>query len=298
MPDVSTLNLNRLVIFVHVVEAGTLTAAANRLGIAKTVVSAHMQKLEAEVGAALLVRTTRRLALTEAGETFYEACRRIVSDTQAALEAAALNTAEPRGTLRVTAPIDYGASIVAPVAVELRKRYPALRIELLTADHVQDLIAENIDVAIRVGRLADSGHRAVKIGSFSEWLVAAPEFLRRHRPAEPEDLRALPLVALAVLPQPDTWTFRRDATQRTIHFETPLSATTAHAVRLAALAGGGLAVLPDFACVADVKAKRLVRVLPEWKLPGGGIHAVFPDLRYRPQKTRVFIEALRARVGA
>jgi DNA-binding transcriptional LysR family regulator len=297
LPDISQLNLNRMAIFVQVVDAGSMTAAGARLGLSKTVVSAHMQKLEAEVGAALLVRTTRRLSLTEAGEAFYQACRRIVADTQAALEAAALNTSEPRGTLRITAPIDYGASIVAPVAVALQRRYPDLRIELMTSDHVQDLVADNIDVAIRVGRLVDSGHRAVKIGSFDEWLVASPAFVRQQRPQTPEDLRALPLIALSVLPQPDTWTFRHAGAQRTIRFEAPFSATTAHAVRLAALAGGGLAVLPDFACAADVKAKRLVRVLPEWELPGGGIHAVFADLRYRPQKTRAFIEALRAHVA-
>lgn len=299
MADLADINLNRLLVFVHVVEAGSLTGAANRLGLAKTVVSAHMQKLEAEVGASLLVRTTRRLSLTEAGEGFYEACRRIVSETQAAVEAAALDTAEPRGTLRVTAPIDYGATVVAPLAVELQRRHPALRIELLTVDHVVDLVAEKIDLAIRVGRLADSGYQAARVGDFHERLVAAPALLRsRPKPKTPDDLRAFPFVALSVLPHPDTWTFRRGAAVRTIRFTPTFQSNTAYAVRQAALAGGGLAVLPDFVVREDLAQGRLVHVLPQWELPGGGIHAVFPAARHRPQKVRAFVDALRAHVAA
>ncbi|WP_211462336.1 LysR family transcriptional regulator [Collimonas silvisoli] len=298
MANLSSVNLNRLQVFVTVVEAGSLTAAANRLGLAKTMVSTHMQRLESEIGASLLVRTTRRLSLTDAGEAFYEASCRILSDAETAISAAGHDTAEPRGTLRITAPIDYGATVVAPVAVALQQRYPLLKIELLAGDRYFDLVADGIDVAIRIGRLPDSGYQAVRIGSFAEWLVASPQFLSRvGEPQTPEDLRDLAFVALSVLPQPVTWTFKTQGdTERTIRFNSTFSVNTAYAARIATLAGAGLAIMTDFAAAEDVAAGRLLRVLPGWNLPGGGIHAVFPAARHRPKKTRVFIDELRSHV--
>ncbi|MFC5473074.1 LysR family transcriptional regulator [Paraherbaspirillum soli] len=298
MTNLSSINLNRLLVFVTVVEAGSLTAAASRLGLTKTMVSTHMQRLESEIGASLLLRTTRSLKLTDAGEAFYEASRRIVSDAESAITAAGHNTAEPRGTLRITAPIDYGATVVTPVAVALQQRYPLLKIELLTGDRHFDLVADGIDVAIRIGQLADSGHQAARVGSYAVWLVASPQLLSRvGQPQTPEDLRDLPFVALSVLPQPVTWTFKSQGeAERTIRFNSAFSANTAYAARIAALAGGGLAILTDFAVAEDVAAGRLVRLLPDWDLPGGGIYAVFPASRHRPQKTRVFIDELKKHV--
>ena len=290
------VNLNRLAVFVAVVEAGSLSAAARRLGLAKTMVSAHIQRLEAEVGASLLLRTTRRQSLTDAGEAFYESARRIVQDAQEAISAAGRDTAEPRGTLRVTAPNDYAASVVAPVAVALRKRHPQLKVELLAGDRVMDMLKEGIDVAIRSGRLADSSLQATRIGSFTEWLVASPLlFEGRAMPRQPRDLTALPFIALSVLAQPLTWTWTSASgrSRRTLRFEQVMSANTSHAVRSAALAGGGLAVLPDYSIKAEVAAGRLVKVLPGWSLPESGIYAVFPATRHRPQKVQAFVEMLR-----
>lgn len=301
MRDLAGINLNRLVVFVAVVEAGSLSAAARRLGLAKTMVSAHLQRLEAEIGASLLLRTTRRQSLTDAGEAFYEASRRIVRDAQEAVSAAGQNTAEPRGVLRVTAPIDYAASVVAPVAVALRRRHPELGIELIAGDRVVDLVREGIDIAIRAGRLQDSSLRATRIGGFTEWLVASPLLLEKEtgaRPATLEALRELPFVALSVLPQPSNWTFTSASGKgrRSVRFQPAMSANTADAVRAAALAGGGLAVLPNYAVEADVAAGRLQRVLPDWTLPESGIYAVYPAARHRPQKIRAFIDALRQHV--
>jgi DNA-binding transcriptional LysR family regulator len=293
----SEVNLNRLRVFVSAVEAGSLTAAAARLGIAKTMASAHVQRLEAEVGANLLVRTTRRLNLTEAGEAFYQASRRILRDAEEAVLAAASSSAEPCGTLRVSATIDYGAGVVAPLAVELQRRYPALKIDLSLTDRVVDLAAEGIDVSIRVGELADSGYRAARIGSFSELLVAAPEILRRAKAVKvPSDLADFPFVALSVLAQPAAWTFRGPSGKsQKVRFMPTMSANAVHAVRMAALAGGGLAVLPDFAVAQDLAAGRLAHALPQWTLRTGGIHAVFHATRHPPQKVRALIEALRER---
>jgi len=293
------VNLNRLAVFVAVVEAGSLSAAARRLGLAKTMVSAHIQRLEAELGASLLLRSTRRQSLTDAGEAFYEASRRIVADAQEAISAAGQETAEPRGLLRITAPNDYAASVVAPVAVALRRRHPALKVEVLAGDRVVDLLKEGIDVAIRAGRLADSSLQATRIGSFSEWLVASPAlFEGGDIPSRPQDLAGLPFIALSVLRQPLNWTFTSASgrSRRTLRFEQMLAANTSHAVRSAVLAGGGLAVLPDYAVRSEVEAGRLVKLLPGWSLPESGIYAVFPASRHRPRKVRAFVEALREHV--
>ncbi len=295
----ANVNLNRLAVFVAVVETGSLSAAARRLGIATTMVSAHMQRLEREVGASLLLRTTRSLRMTEAGEGFFDAARQIVADTERAIAAAAGNTAEPRGRLRVTAPVDYAERVLAPVAVALTQRHPQLQIDVLAVDRLLDLVAEQIDVAIRIGQLADSELRATRIRSFSAYVVASPSLLEgRAAPAHPGELAALPLIALTVLPQPLQCRFNADGeAEQAVRLQSVLSFNTASALRSAALAGGGMAMLPDYLVADDLAAGRLVRLLPGWHLPEGGIHALYPAAQQPPRKTRLLIEALRAQAS-
>lgn len=299
MTGLAGVNLNRLAVFVSVVETGSLTAAARRLGLTKTMVSTHIQRLEAEVGANLLVITTRSLLLTDVGEVFFEASRRIVRDADEAIAVAGQDGQEPQGTLRVTAPVDYGASVIGPVAASLSRRYPKLKIDLMTIDRVVDIVSEGIDVAIRLGRLADSSFRTTRIGGFTDWLVASPDlFNGRALPVSPDDLADDRFVALSVLPHPTSWVF--DSPTKTKHpmrWEAAISANSATAVREIAVAGGGLAILPDFAVAESVASGRLLHVLPRWQLPSGGIHAVFPTARQRRPKIRFFIDALRDHVA-
>lgn len=298
MTELSRVNLNRLAVFVAVVEAGSLTQAGRRLGLAKTVVSGHIQRLEAEIGAALLVRTTRRLGLTEAGQRFFEACRPLLRELEEAIAAAGQDGPELRGTLRVTAPTDYGSSVVTPVAAALIARHPGLKIDLIAADRILDLVAEGVDVAIRVGWLRDSSQQATRIGTFAQWLVGpAPAAGLASRARQPRDLGALPLVCLSVLRQPASWSFTGpDGTVQRIRFGSALSVTTTAALMAAVQEGAGLGVLPDFAVAREVAEGRLIRFLPDWALPPGEIHAVFPASRHRPRKVRVFLEALRRHI--
>lgn len=295
MSKLGTVNLNRLIVFVAVAEKGSLTAAADKLGIAKTMVSAHVQRLEAELGASLLTRTTRKITLTETGQAFYAASRQALHDIDDAVLTVSNGAGAPHGTLRVTAPIDYGATVITPLLVSLRGRYPALKVELLCADRRFDLIEEGIDVAIRLGRLTDSTHRAVRVGGYTKWLVAAPQFLKRHGvPQTLADLGAFPFISLSVLAQPLLFNFEGPKKQkRSVRFKEAFSTNTAHACKAATLAGGGLAVLTDFSISDDVAAGRLVRVLPKWALPKADIHAVFPTARYLPSKVRVFIDEVK-----
>lgn len=300
MASASDVNLNRLAVFVAVIEAGSLTAAAERLGIAKTMVSTHMQRLETEVGASLLVRTTRRVSVTEAGRAFYEASRQILNIADEALQVVEEGGGALRGTLRVATPVDYGAMVVAPALVALRQAHPELCIELVSNDRVVNLLAEGVDVAIRVGRLADSSHRAVKISSFVRWVVASPAFVAAWgQPATPAALAGMPFVGMAVLPKPLTMSLENSrGRKQTVRFASGFLADTAPACRAATLAGGGVAFLTNFSVGEDVAAGRLIRLLPDWASAPAGIHALFPSARYPSAKVRAFVDALRAHVGA
>jgi DNA-binding transcriptional LysR family regulator len=301
MADVRDVNLNRLAIFVAVVDAGSLTAAAARLGLAKTMVSTHMQRLEAEVGASLLVRTTRRLGVTEAGRAFYEASVKILRAAEEALNAVSGEASPVRGTLRVSSPIDYGALVVAPALVELRRTHPQLDVELLCTDQYVDLIADGIDVAIRLGRLADSNYRAVKLGSFVKWVVASPEFIGKCGPPRtPADLPALPFCALTVLPHPLTLDLRRsdgDGETQSVRCENAFLTNTADACRAATLAGGGFGLLTDFSCGGDLASGRLIRLLPQWATESASIQAVYPPTSHPPAKVRALIDTLKQRLA-
>ncbi len=300
MVDLNTVNLNRLITFVAVVEAGSLTAAAERLGLAKSMISKHMQLLEAEIGVGLILRSTRKLNLTEPGRAFYKASRQLLQSAEQAIEQARTGRDIPQGTLRVASPIDYGVMVVAPVLAQLRVRYPSLHIDLVCADHVIDLIAEGIDVTVRLGKLADSGHMATRVGPLKRWLVASPDFIARHgMPDDPDALESLPFIALSVLPQPRAFALEDSAGQvrETRMNNTVFSTNTAYASRAAALAGVGVLRATTFLTQKDVAAGRLVRLLPAWSLAESDIHAVFPASPHVPQKVRVFIDALKAAAG-
>lgn len=299
MTDVRDVNLNRLAIFVAVVEAGSLTAAAARLGLAKAMVSTHIQRLEREVGASLLVRTTRQLKVTEGGRAFYDASCRILAATEEALSAVSGASAPVRGTLRVSAPNDYGSLVVTPALVELRHAYPELDVELICNDSYVDLIADGIDVAIRLGRLTDSNYRAVKIGGLVKWLVASPAFVEQWgKPRSPAALAKWPLVAMSVLPRPLTLELRRtNGDMKTVRCASSLAVNTADAARAAVLSGGGFGLLTDFSIAADVEAGRLVRLLPDWATVPAGIHAVFPPTSYPSAKVRALIDIFRNRAA-
>ncbi len=296
MAGLADINLNRLVVFVAVVEAGSITAAAKRLSLAKTMVSSHVQKLEAELGVGLLVRTTRRMQLTQAGEDFYQSCRQILNATEAAVAQAASSSHQIRGRLRLATSLDFASAVIAPLAAELHLAHPELQIEILASDQKVDLVAEGIDLAIRIGRLTDSSHKAALIGYFEEWLVAPPSLFPQGLPGHPSELEDCPFVGFSVLNNPLYWTFTcRGKSSYSLRFKPSIMANTALAVKAVALAGAGITVQPDLYVASDIAAGRLVRLLPEWKLPGGGIYGVFPARAQRPPKVGLFIEALKSR---
>jgi DNA-binding transcriptional LysR family regulator len=286
-------NLNRLAYFVAVVDAGSFTRAAERLGITKAVVSQQVMRLEEALKTSLLVRTTRRVEPTEAGRLFYAHCSTILQDVGQAFAALAESGAKPTGVLRVAAPNDFGTSVLAGIATEFSRRHAECHVELLLGDERIDLVAKQIDLSIRVGWLDDSSLQARRIGSFQQLLVATPEVARQIKASSPSALASAPFVANSALRNPLDWQFSRGTTQRqslTVRPRLTINATPA--VLAAVLAGGGVSILPDYLVAAPLRAGQIVQLLPDWSLPPGGIHAVFPASRYRPMKTSAFIDVV------
>lgn len=294
------VRLNRLAYFVSVAEEGSFTAAADRLGITKSVVSQQVARLERDCRTSLLVRTTRSVQLTEAGQAFYHRCSAILKDAEDAFEELAESSAEPYGTLRLTAPFDYGIGVVVPAIAAFMERFPACKVDVIMRDQALNLMADNIELAIRVGWLVDTSFQARKIGSFRQLLVASSS--RQRQVAElnhPSEIAELPFVANAALRDALRWEFsHRDTERQVVDVEARFSLDATLAVREAVCHGAGLSVLPDYAIADDLASGRLIHVLPQWSLPEGGIHAVFPAARFRPAKVRAFVSLLAERETA
>ena len=292
------VNLNRLAVFAALVRAGSFTAAAGTLGMTKAMVSQHLAKLERELGVTLLVRSTRRMSLTEAGAIFHADCERLLAEAEAAIERVGAARDRPSGTLRLTASLDYGNVVVVPRLASFMRLHPAVQVDLVLSDHVSDIIAERFDLAIRGGWLRDSNLRATRLGGFRQLLVAAPAYLAEHgTPRRVNELTAHGAIAMSALPNPLRWTFTgRNGCRQTVRPHAVAQANSAAAVRGLALAGVGIAVLPDYLVEEDLRTGRLVALLASLRLPEGGIHAVYPGPR-APAKVRAFIDHLQAVEG-
>lgn len=287
-------NLRRLAYFVAVVETGSFTAAAERLGITKAVVSQQVARLEREFRASLLVRTTRKVQVTEAGRTFYQRCALILHEADEAFNELAEASTEPSGMLRLTAPLDYGVGVLMPTIAAFTLRYPACKVDAILSDQTLDMMSSNIELAIRVGWLTESGLQARKIGSFRQVLVAAPSLAPQvSRLTRPEQIARLPFIANSALREHSHWNFsHKRSEQQSVAVQASIFLDATLAVREAVCAGAGLSVLPDYAIADDLASGRLIQVLPQWTLPTGGIHAVFPAARFRPAKVRAFVDLL------
>jgi Transcriptional regulator len=287
-------NLRRLAYFVAVVETGSFTAAAERLGITKAVVSQQVARLEHEIRTSLLVRTTRKVQATEAGRAFYQRCALILHEADDAFSELAEASTEPSGLLRLTAPLDYGVGVVVPTIAAFTLRFPACKVDAILRDQTLDMMSSNIELAIRVGWLTETGLQARKIGSFRQLLVAAPSLAPQvSQLVQPEDVARLPFIANTALREHLRWNFSRNRTeQQSVSMQASIFLDATLAVREAVCAGAGLSVLPDYVIADDLASGRLIQVLPQWALPSGGIHAVFPAARFRPAKVRAFVDLL------
>lgn len=287
-----------LAVFAKVIEHNSFSAAAAALRLSKSAVSKQITRLERRLGAQLLQRTTRKLALTETGRIVLVHAQRVLIEAEAADAAVQNLQTAPRGLLRVNLPMSFGLGYVAPLLSELLTRYPELRIDLTFNDRRIDLLEEDVDVAIRIGDLADSTLTARRL-AFSRFITCASEsYLRKAGvPMAPADLRQHECLVYNYLPEAQTWRYDGDGGPWAIKVSGRLHANNGDALREAALAGHGIVRSPSFIVGPDIAARRLVPVLEAYEPAPFGIHAVYPAQRYLTPKLRAFIDFLVERFG-
>lgn len=287
--DLRLQNAAAMLLFAEVVEAGGFTEAARRLGLSKASVSRQIAALERRLGAQLLRRTTRRMSLTEVGELFHARCLRVAEEAEGAERSVGDMQAEPRGEIRLAAPMSFGHLHVAPLLPAFLERHPKVRIHLDLTDRRVDLVREKFDLSIRVSpALPESSYVQRKLCTLQLLLCAAPSYLARHgTPRRPEDLRAHNCLGYASPPQ--RWTL---AHEQRVETSGNLSIDNGDALRRVALAGLGIVYLPSFLVGPDVRAGRLVRLLPAESHVVGGAWALYPSSRHPASKVRALIDFL------
>ena len=286
------MDLNELVIFVRVVQVGSIRGAAEALGMPKSTVSRKLLDLEERLEARLLQRTTRKLGLTDVGRIYYDHGVRIVTEVENAERAVRNQHETPRGLLRVTAPLNL--AFLAPIFSDYLRRYPEVRLELSANARVVDLVEERFDVGIRAGRLEDSSLIATSLGT-SEWiLVATPAYLKaRGRPRTPADLKQHDCLLFG---SDATLTLARDERREVVSLAPRLLVTDLDVLDVALKAALGIAAMPSFLCEKAIRAGRLKHVLPGWNPPSTPLNLVYPSGRHLSPTVRSFIDHVQERI--
>lgn len=289
------MDLNDIVVFTKVVETKSFTGAADQLGLPKSTVSRKLAQLEERLGVRLVQRTTRKLALTDIGQAYYERASRIVADVAAAEQLVTDMQATPRGRLRVTAPVDISALFLGEIIAAFISAHPEINVELDASDRVVDLIEEGFDVAVRFGPLPESTLIARRLGSFEAVLCASPAYLaRRPAPATIEELEDHDKVLFLPTTRAQGWTMINGDATFELAPPARFSSNNIMAVREAVRTGGGITAVPEFMVGCDLHDHKLVRILPEWRGRPSEMHAVYPARQNIPPRLSLFLDHLTA----
>jgi DNA-binding transcriptional LysR family regulator len=287
------LDLEDLSTFVEVADAGGVTAAARRLGLPKSIVSRRLVRLEQHLGAQLLARTTRGAALTEAGASFREYAARLVAEFDVAREAISPE-GDVCGRLRIAAPLTFGPTHLAPVLAEFARRHPKLQVHAAYGDRFVDLVGEGFDAAVRLGYLPDSNLVARRIAPLRGKCVASPDYVKAHgAPRTPEELMEHECLMQGTEP----WRFILNGNTITVRPQGRFKADNGVALAAAAVAGLGIAALPDLLVDAHITAGALEQVLTDCPVPEAGLYLVRPPGEFAPRKVRALIDILVERFG-
>jgi DNA-binding transcriptional LysR family regulator len=281
-------------VFTTVVSKGGFAKAAEALDTSPANVTRYVAELEAHLGARLLNRTSRRLSLTEAGEALYERARAILDEIAEAEAAASASVAEPRGRLRINAPLSFGVRHLAPLWPQFMARHPQVELEISLSDRVVDLVEEGYDLAIRISRGGSQAHVARKLAASRNIVCASPDYLKIHgTPATPDELAAHRCLAYSYTAMAEDWRLTHaDGREAVVRMRPVMYSNNGDTTRSAALAGQGVIWQPTFIIGEDLKAGRLVRLLPEWSLPDIDVLAVYPSRRHLSAKVRLMVDFL------
>ncbi|MDT3719060.1 LysR family transcriptional regulator [Pseudomonas oryzihabitans] len=288
-----------MTVFVQVVEAGSLSAAARALGLTPSAVSRSLARTEQRLGTRLLLRTTRAITLTAEGEAYLRAARRILADL-AEVEEAIADQGVPRGRLRVSAALGHGRMTIVPLVAAFSARYPHIVVDLALGDEVVDILAGQADVAIRFGQLADSPLTARPIGVTGQVVVASPAYLARHgTPQVPEDLLRHNCLRFNFRRAEPDWPFRRDGQVFSLKIAGNIECNSGEALAHLAREGAGIARIGAFSVADDLHSGALVPLLDAWN-PGDQepIHAVFVGGATMPARVRLFVDFLVEHLGS
>lgn len=280
--------------FVEVVQAGSMNAAAHRLNVSSALVGQRVAGLEDHLQARLLNRTTRQHSLTAFGESYLEQCRDILELVDLSEGKASDQQQQPQGRLRIAAPVSFGTAALMPALKGFTDMAPDVEIELILSDSNEDLIADGFDAAFRIGRLEDSTLLQLQLAPYRMMACASPAYLTEHgEPQIPADLDRFRAVLFSRTGR-RPWRFRKGAEERSWVPKATISVNSGPAVRIAAKAGMGVAMLPEALVQGDIAAGTLLQILPDWALPEQPMALIYHRDRYRPQRLTKFIEFARS----
>lgn len=284
---------------VAVVDTGSFTVAAERLGISKALTSKYVGQLEEHLGVRLLNRTTRKLSVTEVGQAYYQRCRQLLDDLDELESAVRQQQASPQGQLRVAAPVLFGEGYLTRTVADYMKSQQGVSVELVLADRFVNLVEEGFDLAVRIGKLADSSLIARKLAQMRVVLCASPEYLAKAGvPKRLEDLEAHNCVIDTNIDEPDYWHFTMRGESQRIKVAGRFRVNSAQAVREMVLAGMGIGLCPRYVVADDLEQGRVQPLLPSYETTKYGIYAVYPHNRHLAAKVRTFVDFLVERFEA
>lgn len=291
--------LQNMMIFAKVLEAGSFSKAAEQLGVAKSSVSKKVSELEKALGVRLIQRSTRKLNVTEEGEALYQHCRNIRLELEAAKQQLSRYSEAPQGTLRISVSPLFGNTVIAPLIPDFQSRFPEVSVELYYSQRQIDLIGEGYDLSIRMGVLADSSLVAFELFTVKSILCASPRYLDQFgRPQHPSDIESHRYIRWLAPNRPpySKLTFHRGNREYSCNINCRFSADDAQATREAVLNGGGLTMLPNYAILKELQSGRLEALLTDYGTEELPISLIYPQRKHIPPKVRVFSEYLKQHV--
>lgn len=289
--ETNTAQLSRALVFAAVVEAGSFTGGAARLGCSKAHASKQIRAIEDDLGVQLLHRTTRRLDLTDAGRVYADYCVQVRDTLLEADRAVSAMRTEVAGTIRMTAPPAFGETFLPELMVAFQRAYPAVRLEVDLSVQARDLLGDSYDVAIRSARTFDEHLVARLLGTIRDLAVASPSFVAEHGlPREPAHLAALPCVINGHFSDDQHWVFERDGATHAVSLNGPLRINQYTAIRRIAIAGAGIARLPSYLVTNELAAGDLVPVCPGYDLVAAPTFLLYPQRTTQPLRSRVFVD--------